>query len=82
MTQLSHDQIAQRSFMIWEQEGRPDGQALDHWLQAERELSELFTPRKKLAAPAKRAKAAGGEKLKKAGKVAKAPALKAKKSKA
>jgi hypothetical protein len=66
MTQLSHEQIAQRSFMIWEQEGRPHGQALDHWLQAERELSNLFTPKKKTAAgPAKRLKAAGAEKGKK-----------------
>lgn len=72
MTQLSHEQIAQRSFMIWEQEGRPSGQALDHWLQAERELTELFSPRKKVAAaPKKRIKAAGTEKTKKATKAAK-----------
>ena len=54
MTQLSHEQIAQRSFMIWEQEGRPSGQALDHWLQAERELSDLFA--KKAPLKAKKAK--------------------------
>lgn len=68
MTQLSHDQIAQRSFMIWEQEGRPHGQDLDHWLQAERELTDLFArkpaPRKKAAASA--AKAASPAKSRKA----------------
>ncbi|WP_020400176.1 DUF2934 domain-containing protein [Kordiimonas gwangyangensis] len=77
MTQLSHEQIAQRSFMIWEQEGRPSGQALDHWLQAERELTELFSPRKKAtAAPKKRIKAAGTEKTKKATKTTKPKASK------
>ena len=77
MTQLSHEQIAQRSFMIWEQEGRPSGQALDHWLQAERELTELFSPRKKVVAvPKKRVKAAGAEKTKKATKAAKPKASK------
>lgn len=35
----THD-IQKRSYMIWEQKGRPNGQALEHWLQAERELSE------------------------------------------
>jgi hypothetical protein len=73
MTQLSHEQIAQRSFMIWEQEGRPNGQALDHWLQAERELTDLFTPKKKAtASPAKRLKATGTEKTKKTARAAKA----------
>ena len=27
--------IAVCAYCIWEQEGRPEGQALDHWLQAE-----------------------------------------------
>jgi hypothetical protein len=30
--------IRERSYQIWEQEGRPDGRHLDHWLQAEHEL--------------------------------------------
>ena len=77
MTQLSHDQIAQRSFMIWEQEGRPHGQALDHWLQAERELTELFSPRNKAqAAPKKRLKAASTGKSQKAIKATKTKASK------
>ena len=30
---------AQRAYLIWEQAGRPDGKALEYWLQAEAELS-------------------------------------------
>ncbi|WP_262692665.1 DUF2934 domain-containing protein [Kordiimonas aestuarii] len=56
MAQLSHEQISQRSFMIWEQEGRPIGQDLDHWLRAERELAKLFTPVTPASTPKKRAK--------------------------
>jgi hypothetical protein len=33
-----HDLIAQRAYELWQQEGRPDGRAWQHWLQAEREL--------------------------------------------
>lgn len=29
--------IEQRARAIWEEEGRPDGRSLDHWLRAERE---------------------------------------------
>jgi len=30
--------IRERSYQLWEQEGRPEGRHLDHWLQAEHEL--------------------------------------------
>jgi hypothetical protein len=30
---------AERAYRIWEQAGRPDGKALEYWLQAEAELS-------------------------------------------
>jgi hypothetical protein len=30
--------ISARAYSIWEREGRPDGKALSHWLQAEAEL--------------------------------------------
>jgi hypothetical protein len=30
---------AERAYLIWEQAGRPDGKALEYWLQAEAELS-------------------------------------------
>ena len=30
--------IRERAYAIWEQEGRPDGRSLAHWLQAEAEI--------------------------------------------
>jgi DUF2934 family protein len=30
--------IRERSYQIWEQEGRPAGRHLEHWLRAEQEL--------------------------------------------
>jgi hypothetical protein len=37
--------IAQRAHEIWEQAGRPEGQALTHWLQAEAEMSVQSRPK-------------------------------------
>jgi hypothetical protein len=30
--------IERRAYSIWENEGRPPGRALEHWLRAEREI--------------------------------------------
>jgi hypothetical protein len=30
--------IRERAYQIWEQEGRPEGRHLDHWLEAEHQL--------------------------------------------
>lgn len=35
---VSADAISRRAYEIWEQEGRPEGGDLRHWLQAEQEL--------------------------------------------
>lgn len=35
----SADSISRRAYELWEQEGRPEGSDLRHWLQAEREIS-------------------------------------------
>ncbi|WP_105384299.1 DUF2934 domain-containing protein [Neorhizobium alkalisoli] len=40
------DQIRQRAYEIWEQEGRPHGEDLRHWIRA---FEELETPRGKAA---------------------------------
>ena len=32
------DRIARRAYDIWENEGRPEGRSVDHWLAAEREV--------------------------------------------
>jgi hypothetical protein len=31
--------IRERAYAIWEEEGRPDGRDLDHWLRAEAKIS-------------------------------------------
>ena len=38
------DIVRERAYLIWETEGRPDGRDLEHWLQAERELSLVSSP--------------------------------------
>ena len=35
--ELRH-RIEQRAYELWEANGRPEGRALDHWLQAEQEI--------------------------------------------
>ena len=34
----AHEHIERCAYLIWEQEGRPVGRALEHWVQAEPEL--------------------------------------------
>jgi hypothetical protein len=34
-SEATEDEIAICAYFIWEQEGKPVGRALDHWLQAE-----------------------------------------------
>jgi outer membrane protein TolC len=36
----THEDIAQRAYVLYEARGREDGHDLDDWLQAERELLE------------------------------------------
>jgi hypothetical protein len=38
MNGVSEEIIRQRAYAIWEAQGRPDGQDLEHWEQAIREL--------------------------------------------
>lgn len=37
------EQIRQRAHEIWEQDGRPDGRAEDHWRQAREEVEAAFS---------------------------------------
>lgn len=39
MTEYDVDRINRRAYEIWDREGRPEGQELEHWCQAERELA-------------------------------------------
>jgi hypothetical protein len=54
------DRIRQRAQEIWEQEGRPEGRAEDHWARAERELGPSAAG--SLAKAAGQPKAAGPKK--------------------
>jgi hypothetical protein len=38
MTGQREQAIRERAYAIWEQEGRPNGKDLDHWLHAEAEI--------------------------------------------
>jgi hypothetical protein len=40
-----HHRIRQRAYEIWDAGGRPDGQAEQHWLAAEREVLEQMNAR-------------------------------------
>ena len=32
------DPVRERAYQLWEEHGKPEGSAMDFWLQAEREL--------------------------------------------
>jgi Protein of unknown function (DUF2934) len=38
---LTHEEIARRAYLIWEEEGRPSGRDKEHWRLAEQELMAL-----------------------------------------
>lgn len=52
------DRIRQRAYEIWEQEGRPHGDDLKHWMQAFKEIAEGGDPARAKAARTKKAAAA------------------------
>jgi hypothetical protein len=41
---LSEADIARVAYEIWEQEGRPEGRDLEHWMMARRRLLEESAP--------------------------------------
>ncbi len=42
--ELSEADIARVAYEIWEQEGRPEGRDLEHWMMARRRLLEESAP--------------------------------------
>jgi Protein of unknown function (DUF2934) len=42
-SQATEDEIAECANYIWEQEGKPERRALDHWLQAEFQLAASYS---------------------------------------
>ena len=48
---ITQQAIQERSYSIWESEGRPHGRDLEHWAQAETELrAEVVTTPKRVRA--------------------------------
>jgi len=48
------DDVKARAYALWENEGRPDGRHLEHWLRASQELAgseRAATPPKAVGAP-------------------------------
>ena len=41
---LNEEDVGRRAILLWEREGRPEGRALDHWLQAEAQLAAEGRP--------------------------------------
>ncbi len=39
MPEQKEQAIRERAYAIWEEEGRPDGKDLEHWLRAEAEIN-------------------------------------------
>jgi hypothetical protein len=44
------DLVRERAHLIWEREGRPDGRDAEHWAQAEREIDNEATARRRAEA--------------------------------
>ena len=54
--EATHPTVAERAYQIWEDEGKPSGRDIDHWLKAEAELDpeSALAMRPKMTAPAKK----------------------------
>jgi hypothetical protein len=62
---LATERIRNLAHQLWEQQGRPTGCDLDHWLQAERQLSRETIAAVATSIPKKGKRAAGGKAKKK-----------------
>ncbi len=51
------ERIRDRAFSFWENDGRPEGRAWEHWLRAETEIASERTPTAKKRATSRRKKA-------------------------
>ena len=45
ITNLSEHELRDAAYFLWEQEGRPEGRALDHWLQVAGQRNDSMTAR-------------------------------------
>ena len=62
MIATRENRIAERSYQIWEREGKPEGKHLRHWFMAIAELETAESVPKKAAGKAKRSSATSGRK--------------------
>ncbi len=44
MNPYTETQIRDRAYALWEEAGRPEGQDMEFWIAAEREVSQLSEP--------------------------------------
>ena len=58
--QKDHEKIRQRAYEIWDREGRQEGRADDHWLQAEREIGVPSGEKNETGVPAQAKKRGNG----------------------
>ena len=75
MNQTDENQIAVRSYFIWEKEGKPEGKALEHWLRAQGDLETELASQTKSGKP-KRTRATTPKKSKVAAKTKKPKTVK------
>ena len=52
------DRVRDLAYRLWEQEGRPPGREMEHWLEAERHVSVPAPTAKPKTTPARKPKAA------------------------
>ena len=50
------DEIRKKAYSIWEQDGCPEGQALEHWFRAKEELSKEELASNPMISPEENAK--------------------------
>jgi hypothetical protein len=55
MTTSLEQQVRERAFHLWEQDGRPHGRADHHWLMAERDIRTAVAQPEAKTAPARKA---------------------------
>ncbi len=65
MGEIPEEAIRMRAYHIWEREGRPDGRDLEHWIQAQLELTAEVVPtqaqRNPAPSPPQQARSNGGK---------------------
>lgn len=59
---VTHDQIQEFAYRLWQEDGAPEGRDMDYWLRAEAALHATLKPKTEKKAPAKTAAKAKADK--------------------